>query len=124
MAAGRAGVPYRRVGPDHPLHPRLPERVHDGRCVRFEYNDLLLPVTITDADGRAWRHEKDEPGNLTAATDPLGATTTCAYNGRGNLSAVRDAMGGAYRVRTDAAGLPVEIVDPAGAVTCYSSMNE
>ncbi len=62
----------------------------DGRAAHAEYNDLGLPVTVTEPDGAVWRQEYvvwrqeyDERGNLTALTDPAGATTSYGYDERG-----------------------------------------
>lgn len=75
------------------------------------------PVRTVLADGTEWVFEYDEHGNRTAATDPLGATTTFGFDRRGHLASVSDALGNVRAVETDPAGLPLVITEPDGNTT-------
>lgn len=92
----------------------------DGSQTSAEYNDLRLPVQVTDYDGATWRREYDERGNLTSVTDPTGATTAYSWDDHGHLVAITDALGETQRIETNAAGLPTAVTDRMGATTHYT----
>ena len=52
----------------------------DGSSTHAVYNDLHLPVTVTEADGVVWSHAYDERGNRIATRNPLGAETHYEYD--------------------------------------------
>ncbi|MGN9841530.1 RHS repeat-associated core domain-containing protein [Nonomuraea sp. H19] len=86
----------------------------DGATRRHTYNDLHLPVTITDYDGSVHAFEYDERGNIISDGD-----SRFTYNQHGHLAAITNALGHTCSVRTDAAGLPVEVTDALGGTTRY-----
>ncbi|MEU5141710.1 DUF6531 domain-containing protein [Streptomyces sp. NPDC021139] len=99
----------------------LPTRVirPDGLEASVEYNDLRLPVVIRQEDGSTIRHTYDEHGNRTSVADESGATMSYSYDGEGHLLSATDALGETIVLRSNAAGLPVEVRDSAGAVSRY-----
>ncbi|GHF40825.1 hypothetical protein GCM10010218_22800 [Streptomyces mashuensis] len=92
----------------------------DGVRTTAVYNDLRLPVEITERGGAAHRFTYDERGNRTSATDPAGATTRFIHDERGRLVRVVNAVGAETVIRTDGAGLPVEIIAPDGARAVFT----
>ena len=58
-------------------------------------------------------------GALHVVTDPVGLTTSLAYDAAGHLSSITDPAGRVTQVTVDANGNLVQIVDPDGAVTAY-----
>ncbi|QES52258.1 type IV secretion protein Rhs [Streptomyces venezuelae] len=91
----------------------------DGRELTTEYDAMGRPVLQTRADRTTWRLAYDSRGNRIALTNPAGATTRYEYDDHGHPTSVTDHLGGTTRIRTNPAGLPVEITDPLGAVTRY-----
>ncbi|MFF4059707.1 hypothetical protein ACFYZ8_30280 [Streptomyces sp. NPDC001668] len=70
----------------------------DGHAMRALYDDLGVPVGITEedgADGATRRYTYDERGNRLSATDPAGAVTRYTYDAAlGHATTVeRDAFG-------------------------------
>ena len=51
---------------------------------------------------------------MASATDPLGHTTTLAYDAMGNLTTVTDSLGKVTTLTYDAAGRPVTVQGPLG----------
>ncbi|MEU6338328.1 DUF6531 domain-containing protein [Streptomyces cellulosae] len=95
-------------------------RLPDGSVSTARYNDLGLPVEITEYDGGVLRQEWDERGNCTSLTTADGATTRFTRDPSGALAALTDAEGNEYRFGNNAAGQPTSVVDPVGAVITYS----
>ncbi|MCT9139725.1 RHS repeat-associated core domain-containing protein [Streptomyces violarus] len=89
----------------------------DGAAIRYAYNDCHLPTDVELPDGSTWRQSYDERGNVTSVTDLAGTTTRSVYDDGGRLKAFTDAMGLTTTVRCNAAGLPVEAIDPLGVAT-------
>lgn len=56
---------------------------------------------------------------LTRASDPLGNTTSYAYDAVGNLTGTTNPAGGTSRIDYDANDRPVAVADPAGGTTRY-----
>jgi RHS repeat-associated protein len=100
-------------------HGRLTGVVRaDGSETAVERDAEGNAVRVTEPGGGPARLQSfDARGNLTARTDPLGATTRFTHDDHGALLAVTDPLGATTRVRCDAAGLPLEITDPLGATT-------
>ncbi|OEV03742.1 hypothetical protein AN219_37835 [Streptomyces nanshensis] len=88
----------------------LPDGSHAGAV----YNELNLPVLVTEIGGATWQYTYDEWGNRLTATDPAGAVTSYAYDPAGHLSAVTDALGHTRHFSNNQAGLPLAITDPDG----------
>jgi RHS repeat-associated protein len=65
-----------------------------------------------------WTFGHDANGNITRVTDPLGNSTTNAYNGDGTLASTTDANSNVTSFPTyDASGLATTVVDPIGNAT-------
>ncbi|MFD4461783.1 putative T7SS-secreted protein [Nocardia sp. NPDC058480] len=88
----------------------------DGVPIEYEYAWRNRPTTITTADGSVHRREWSENGDLTAAIDPRENRIEFTYHPSGALASVL-VDGVLTTVHTDAAGLPIAIVDPLGATT-------
>jgi RHS repeat-associated protein len=83
-----------------------------GSTKRISYNEFGLSTSVTD--GVATTHYSyDDRGNLVAVTGPGGSTRT-TYDANGHLTSRTDAAGGTSRITTNAAGLPIMMVDPQG----------
>jgi RHS repeat-associated protein len=109
------------------------------------YDEFGKIATYTNAEQATWKWERDEHGNVVSTVNPLGFTTSRAYNDRGHLIqstdengvshwyerdeygallAARDNRGQLIASRYDGAGNAVEVVLPNGGVTqmSYDSM--
>ncbi|MFI1959533.1 DUF6531 domain-containing protein [Streptomyces althioticus] len=95
-------------------------RLPDGSVSTARYNDLGLPVEITEYDGATLRQEWDERGNCVALTAADGSTTRFTRESSGALATLTDAEGSEYRFINNAAGQPTAAVDPVGAVITYT----
>ena len=71
-------------------------------------------ATITDADDRVTRIERDGDGNPTAIVAPGGQRTTLEVDGEGRLRKVADPAGAATKLAYDAAGRLSELIDRRG----------
>ncbi|MBW4718461.1 DUF6531 domain-containing protein [Saccharothrix obliqua] len=91
----------------------------DGTTVTAEYNALRRPTLVVGPDGARYGFTYDERGNLLTATDPGGAVTRHTYGEHGELRSTADALGNVTTFSTNAAGLPVEVVDAENAPVRY-----
>ncbi|MER5359653.1 RHS repeat-associated core domain-containing protein [Streptomyces sp. NPDC002785] len=89
----------------------------DGARTTAVYNELHLPVEVTERGGVRRRYAYDGSGNLVADIDPTGARTAYEYNDRGGLTAARDAVGDVTRIAPNRAGLPLTITEPDRSTT-------
>ncbi|MEU5308144.1 RHS repeat-associated core domain-containing protein [Streptomyces sp. NPDC021562] len=92
----------------------------DGLEATAEYNELRLPVRVTEVDASEWRFEYDERGCLLAVTDPAGATTRHVYDRTGRMVAVSDGLGQTRHFRYDDHGRVDAVTDALGAVTRFT----
>ncbi|MER8002751.1 DUF6531 domain-containing protein [Streptomyces sp. NPDC095613] len=92
----------------------------DGVRTRAVYNELRLPIEITERGGVSRRFAYDERGNRIAVVDPDGAVSRFAYDEHGHLVRVVNAVGAETAIRTDGAGLPLEITSPDGASAVFT----
>ncbi|MGI5427983.1 DUF6531 domain-containing protein [Streptomyces sp. CA-179760] len=95
-------------------------RLPDGSVSATRYNELGLPVEITEYDGGVLRQEWDERGNCTSLTTADGATTVFTRESTGALISLTDATGAVYRFINNPAGLATSATDPRGAVSMYT----
>ncbi|MEV0211076.1 DUF6531 domain-containing protein [Streptomyces sp. NPDC050788] len=95
-------------------------RLPDGSVSTTRYDDLGMPVEITEYDGAVLRQEYDERGNCTALTTPDGATTAFTRDSTGALATLTDATGAVHRFINNPAGLPVLATDPLGSTSTYT----
>ncbi|WIY00723.1 RHS repeat-associated core domain-containing protein [Amycolatopsis mongoliensis] len=92
----------------------------DGSRLVIEYDERHRPVVVTGPDGAVWRYEYDRRGSLARTVDPAGAATSYTYDPyTGTVDSVTDALGGVTRIQANAAGLPVLVTGPDGAVWRY-----
>ncbi|MGP4002870.1 WXG100-like domain-containing protein [Streptomyces sp. 8N706] len=84
------------------------------------YNDMHLPIEVTERGGLRHHYTYDDRGNLLATTDPAGARTEYEFNSLGHPTRVRDALGNTTRITTNSAGLPEQITNPSGATAAYT----
>ncbi|TLS46789.1 Rhs protein [Streptomyces montanus] len=92
----------------------------DGLRISAEYNELRLPVRITEADEGQWRFGYDGKGNLLSVTDPSGAVTRRVYDSAGRATAATDALGHTRRYEHDSLGRPTVALDALGATTRFT----
>jgi RHS repeat-associated protein len=72
-------------------------------------------ATTTVAGDYQWTFAHDSKGNATGVTDPLGKTTTNAFNADGTLASTTDANGHVRSYTSyDANGMATTVVDPVG----------
>ena len=120
-----------------------------GVATEIVYNDIGLPVKITEASGTSEELVKeysydqsgrltdirlladdlseetrcsmdyDAAGNMIRVSDPMGAETQFDYNGLGQMISVTDPLGGRYSYAYDAKGRIVETTNPLGLKTVY-----
>ena len=92
----------------------------DGSRLVTEYDERHRPAAVTGPDGAVWRYEYDRRGSLARVVDPTGAATAYTYDPfTGTVESVTDALGGVTRIQANAAGLPVLVTEPDGAVWRY-----
>ncbi|MEV6638693.1 RHS repeat-associated core domain-containing protein [Amycolatopsis sp. NPDC051371] len=92
----------------------------DGSRTVIGYDERHRPTAVTGPDGAGWRYEYDRNGSLARVVDPAGATTSYTYDPfTGTVDSVTDALGGVTRIQANAAGLPLLITEPDGAVRRY-----
>ncbi|MCA2210830.1 putative T7SS-secreted protein [Nocardia rosealba] len=103
---------YRYNGAGDPVEIVRP----DGVSLEYDYVWRHRPSTITTADGSVHRREWSDNGDLTAAVDPAGSRTEFTYHPSGALASVL-VDGARTTIHTDAAGLPIVLIDPLGATT-------
>ncbi|MFC9963038.1 putative T7SS-secreted protein [Nocardia ignorata] len=103
---------YRYNGAGDPVEIVRP----DGVSLAYDYVWRHRPSTITTADGSVHRREWSDNGDLTAAVDPAGSRTEFTYHPSGALASVL-VDGARTTIDTDAAGLPIILIDPLGATT-------
>lgn len=82
----------------------------------FTLNGLRQIIGETDQLGNTTTSEWDSYDRLLSRTDPTGATTRYEYDGAGAVVLVTRADGSESVVRRNESGLPVEIIEPGGAV--------
>ncbi|HEX7309408.1 RHS repeat-associated core domain-containing protein [Lentzea sp.] len=84
----------------------------DGAVKRMAYNELGLSTSVTDGVATT-EYSYDDRGNLLAESGPNGVVRT-TYDANGHLTSRTDATGATSHITTNAAGLPVVMVDPRG----------
>ncbi len=89
----------------------------DGVRTTATYNEMCLPIEVTERGGLRCQYVYDDRGNLITRVDPTGARTEYEFNDRGHVTGVRNAVGDIMRITTDAAGLPLEMAAPDGTTT-------
>lgn len=85
----------------------------------FHYNARGQITSVTDAEGNAWKYERDALGNILREVSPIGGITTRRYDGRGNLVSQIAPEGGARIYRYAPGGLMTSMTDAMGATTRY-----
>ncbi|WP_371669799.1 DUF6531 domain-containing protein [Streptomyces sp. NBC_00289] len=88
----------------------------DGSTSSARFNELNLPVELTNYDGSVTRQEWDERGNCTAVTNADGATVRFTRDRTGALTSLTDPVGATQFFTNNEAGQPVSVTDPLGAV--------
>ncbi|WP_284746406.1 RHS repeat-associated core domain-containing protein [Amycolatopsis sp. RTGN1] len=92
----------------------------DGTRLVLGYDERRRPAAVTGPDGAVWRYEYDRNGSLARTVDPTGAATSYTYDPfTGTVDSVTDALGGVTRIQANAAGLPLLVTEPDGAVWRY-----
>ncbi|GLY37864.1 type IV secretion protein Rhs [Amycolatopsis sp. NBRC 101858] len=92
----------------------------DGTRLVLGYDERRRPAAVTGPDGAVWRYEYDRGGSLARTVDPTGAATSYTYDPfTGTVDSVTDALGGVTRIQANAAGLPLLVTEPDGAVWRY-----
>lgn len=93
----------------------------DGAVVQF--NSSGQETSATDRNGNAFTYVYVTSGPATGAlytiTDPVGLTTTLAYNTSGYINTITDPAGRVATLTVDTNGNLTKIVDPDGATTSY-----
>jgi RHS repeat-associated protein len=121
-------------------HVRTLDGVTGVVLYRFAYDDEGRMASITDADDRVTRIERDGAGNPTAivapagqrtglevdatglrkVTDPAGKTTKLTYDASGRLSELIDRRNGRHAFDYDDGGRLIRDEDPAGKAQTLS----
>ncbi|MBC8084712.1 MAG: DUF4280 domain-containing protein [Hymenobacter sp.] len=109
---GDGGIYDTKLRYDSPLHTTAWDSY--GHATQYEHTNGLV-VRQLDALGNAWEWYYSEFGELELARDPLGHTTLCDYDARGNRMG-HTAPGGVQVLTTyNGQGLPVTVVDANGS---------
>ena len=95
-------------------HLRTQDGVTGVTLWRFAYDDAGRLASMTDADDRVTRIERDGDGNPTAIVAPGGQRTALEVDGQGRLRKVADPAGAATKLGYDAAGRLSELIDRRG----------
>lgn len=94
----------------------------NGAIIETEYylrsNLPHLPVEAKDANGGIWKWKYDEQGNVIERINPMGASSTMAYND-GLLRTITDALGNATHLWYDGQYNIKEVSDEQGNQTYY-----
>lgn len=80
---------------------------------KYEYNENLYPVKVTDANGRATEYGYDAEGNRTSEKDALGHETSWTYNGKHEVTSITTPRGEKTTIERDVHGNPDLISRPA-----------
>ncbi len=91
-----------------------------GDSTSITYNNLALPLAVTDPLGRTVLTLYDSVGNVTARVSPSGDSTRYEYDTYGNLAAITDPVGRTTSYSYDIAGRLLSETDPAGNTTRYT----
>ncbi|MFJ3665619.1 RHS repeat-associated core domain-containing protein [Streptomyces sp. NPDC090106] len=91
-----------------------------GHPTRYEYNELLQLVRVTDALQRQEALEWDRYGRLLKQTDPVGRETAYTYDASGNVTSIIGPDGRRATAEYNQWHLPVVTVGGDGAVRTYT----
>ncbi|MFJ7331866.1 RHS repeat-associated core domain-containing protein [Streptomyces sp. NPDC101116] len=91
-----------------------------GHALRYEYNEYLQLVRVTDPLGRQESLEWDRHGRLLRQVDPVGRETAYAYDEAGNVTSVTGPDGRRATAEYNQWHLPVVTVGGDGAVRTYT----
>ncbi|MET8822390.1 DUF6531 domain-containing protein, partial [Streptomyces rochei] len=91
-----------------------------GHVTRYEHNELLQLVGVTDPLGRRESLEWDRHGRLLKQTDPLGRETGYTYDEAGNVNSITGPDGRRATAEYNHWHLPVVTVGGDGAVRTYT----
>ena len=80
----------------------------------WHYDAQLAVVGTVDPRGASWQTPRNEAGDILAATDPLGRTTTFSWSPEHDLLSTVSPLGSETRIEYDDHGSPVRIVRAAG----------
>ncbi len=81
---------------------------------RFGYDDAGRMATVTDADDRVTRIERDGTGRPTAIVAPGGQRTVLAVDDKERMARIQDPAGKATQLGYDAAGRLASLIDRRG----------
>jgi RHS repeat-associated protein len=90
-----------------------------GHSLRYEYNQLLQLVRVTDPLGRQESLSWDRHGRLLKQIDPLGRETAYTYDEAGNVTSITGPDGRRATAEYNQWHLPVRTVGGDGAVRTY-----
>ncbi|RSS17316.1 hypothetical protein EF914_25685 [Streptomyces sp. WAC05458] len=91
-----------------------------GHVTRYEHNELLQLVGVTDPLGQRESLEWDRHGRLLKQTDPLGRETGYTYDEAGNVNSITGPDGRRATAEYNQWHLPVVTVGGDGAVRTYT----
>ena len=81
----------------------------------WRYDAQLAVVGTVDPRGAYWQTPRNEAGDILAATDPLGRTTTFSWSPEHDLLSTVSPLGIETRIEYDDHGSPLRIVRAAGS---------
>lgn len=88
-----------------------------------KYNCLNLPITITDAMGKAITYTYTARGKVKSVVDSMNHRSEFTYNSRGQNTSVRDANNSTSTAEYDLLGNVTRIAGPLGGATNYTYDN-
>ncbi|MFE1247707.1 RHS repeat-associated core domain-containing protein [Streptomyces sp. NPDC058735] len=91
-----------------------------GHALRYEYNEFLQLVRVTDPLGRRESLEWDRHGRLLKQIDPVGRETAYTYDDAGNVTSITGPDGRRATATYNEWHLPVMTVGGDGAVRTYT----
>ncbi|MFJ8699808.1 RHS repeat-associated core domain-containing protein [Streptomyces ardesiacus] len=91
-----------------------------GHVTRYEHNELLQLVGVTDPLGRRESLEWDRHGRLLKQIDPMGRETGYSYDEAGNVTSIVGPDGRRATAKYNQWHLPVVTVGGDGAVRTYT----
>jgi len=99
---------------------RTVEVRYEDSTERFEYSDDDKPILHQDRNGNIRRYAYDSRGNVVQSTNPLGYTTSVAYDDMGNPTSIFQADASLLSFSYDAQGNLLKAVDPLQRTTEFA----
>jgi RHS repeat-associated protein len=93
----------------------------EAATTKYEYDEELNPIKVTDPDGHATEYGYDAEGNKTSKTDALGHETRWSFNGAHQLTSITTPRGEKTTIERDTHGNPTSISRPGPGETTQTT---